>query len=629
MKPPVILKIFRSNQLIEVKQFVRDQIILGQDAEAQLVLKDAVVSPLHCLIENRANGYFILDLGSTTGTSKNGKQILDDPISSGDTIEVGPFKIQFFVGVPKLNTESVTTASTSPPAQSKVSIPENNLTSPPISSAVKETIIRPATTKIRSTTGTYAPESKEKDLNKIVKTSKGTAIQVLVTWKERVLSATTFKGNKKISIGSSGTVDVITPKGTVLMPSIFGNLSSGICQITAPSGGELFIVKQEQERKVDKSHTLQQEEVAKIVFLNGEVQVLVRYCEPTKLATPIPFLDLSMSEMAALFLSLVVVFLSYVVVSINLPKEVAEEKPIEPERIAEFVYNKVTPPPTPPDVRPPEPPKPPPPQRPKKVKVDETKPKQNAGAAAGQAAEVAPKDGKNKNKFTSIKQGGAVKITDAPAANAQSKDVNKQGLLGAFGGSGIRQKIDQAYSGTGSLLGASNQATGKTGQNENRGGDDIGSRFKDTGSGGKGTATEGIAGVGTKGKGSGQAGYGAGTGLGGKGNVNISIGGAGENWEGSIDREAVRRVIRSIQSQIRSCYERELRSNSSLEGKVVIQFEIMEQGRVRVAGTKSSTLNNSNVESCVAARIKDQRFPEPPTGQIAVVDFPFVFNKQQ
>ncbi|PIS11241.1 MAG: hypothetical protein COT73_04935, partial [Bdellovibrio sp. CG10_big_fil_rev_8_21_14_0_10_47_8] len=100
-------------------------------------------------------------------------------------------------------------------------------------------------------------------------------------------------------------------------------------------------------------------------------------------------------------------------------------------------------------------------------------------------------------------------------------------------------------------------------------------------------------------------------------------------WEGTIDREAVRRVIRSILNQIKSCYERQLRVNSGLEGKVVIQFEIMEQGRVRSSKTKSSTMGNATVESCVAARIREARFPEPPTGTIAVVDYPFVFGAQK
>ena len=68
--------------------------------------------------------------------------------------------------------------------------------------------------------------------------------------------------------------------------------------------------------------------------------------------------------------------------------------------------------------------------------------------------------------------------------------------------------------------------------------------------------------------------------------------------------------------------------DKSLEGKVVIRFLIEDQGRVRVATTKSTSLNNRQVEECVAARIKNAIFPEPPPGTVAEVDYPFVFGSQ-
>ncbi|MFN7262939.1 MAG: FHA domain-containing protein, partial [Pseudobdellovibrionaceae bacterium] len=111
MKSPIILRIFKGQQLIEVKQFDRDQVIFGHDAEVQLELNDESVSPIHCLIELRDSGYYLCDLGSATGTRKNGKPILDEPLSSGEYIEVGPFRIQFFVGVPKPKEAPQTAAS--------------------------------------------------------------------------------------------------------------------------------------------------------------------------------------------------------------------------------------------------------------------------------------------------------------------------------------------------------------------------------------------------------------------------------------------------------------------------------------------------------------------------------------
>ena len=102
MKAPIILRIFKNDQLVEVKQFDKEQIIFGHEADVTLV--DESVSPIHCLIELRDSGYYLCDMGSTSGTQKNGHRILDEPISSGDNIEIGPFRVQFFIGAPKPKT---------------------------------------------------------------------------------------------------------------------------------------------------------------------------------------------------------------------------------------------------------------------------------------------------------------------------------------------------------------------------------------------------------------------------------------------------------------------------------------------------------------------------------------------
>ena len=271
-----------------------------------------------------------------------------------------------------------------------------------------------------------------------------------------------------------------------------------------------------------------------------------------------------------------------------------------------------------------------------KTKGDPKKPEQKAQVAqqASRANEVKPKDSKLKAKmFTSTKQGGAVKTGNTAGANAQSKepDPSNSGLLAAFGSGGSRSKLDKAYSGTGELLGAGEKATGSSGFNENRAGDDLGSKFKDTGAGGKGTATAGIAGIGTKGRGTGMAEYGSGTGFGTKDSVSVQPGGAEEEFVGSIDREAVRRVVRSGIPSFKSCYEREYKKDSKLTGKVTIAWEIHEKGiamNVHVDKSKT-TINNTSVEECVRSRLATLRFPEPPAGSMAEVSFPFVFEGQK
>ena len=240
-------------------------------------------------------------------------------------------------------------------------------------------------------------------------------------------------------------------------------------------------------------------------------------------------------------------------------------------------------------------------------------------------------------KFTSVKQGGAVKIGQAAGGNAQSaqpKDVNKMGLFSAFGSGGVRSKLDQAYQGAGDILGNADKATGSTGMGENRDGDDLGSRFKDTGAGGKGTATEGIAGIGTKGRAGGTTSYGSTEGFGDKTSVAIVTGGSEEAFQGSIDKEAVRRRIKHNINLIRGCYNQELNrldkgGRRLLEGKIVLKWEIVDNGVAKNVRVASSTLNNQAIEKCIAERLATIVFPDPPKDTTAEVSYPFVFKNEQ
>ena len=253
---------------------------------------------------------------------------------------------------------------------------------------------------------------------------------------------------------------------------------------------------------------------------------------------------------------------------------------------------------------------------------------------AGRAAEVAPiPNSQNRpKKFTSTKQGGAIKLGEKAGANAQSdkKDLSKAGLFSAFGSGGSRAKLDPSYSGAGGILGQADKATGTSGMDSNRAGDDLGSKFKDTGAGGKGTATEGISGIGTKGRSTGQGMYGSADGFGDKTSVAVEPGDSEAQFVGTIDKEAVRRVIRHNQNEIRGCYVKELNRlerGKQVEGKVVMTWEIVSGGKAVNVRVRSSTLNNKAVENCLRDRIASYTFPDVPEGMTAEVSqYPFNFR---
>ena len=675
----MILRIFKNNQLLEVKQFDQNQIVLGQDAEVQLDLKGEGVSAIHCLIEMRDGGYYVSDLGSQTGTFKNGQAVLDSALSSGDEIGVGPYKIVFFFGVPKPATAapSAPLLTPKPPvskpimASSKPSSvePKKIISNIPSSGPKKEEPRTFSKPEIRGTfpkfsnskknKKTFAPPSDVKDLKNYLTPGKGSVVEVIVAWKERVLTTYHFKAQGLVRVGPGENYQVSLPISAISKGWPLIEISGGVrVAVTEEMGFELIhsqgrkdlaeVVKSGKGTKNPKGIfvRLDQSEMICLSLMGGKIQVFIRYAPQAPVVPLIPAFLLSGPELTAVVMAFVIAGLLAFYISVTTPIEDVAKTEEEMLRTAQIIFN--TPPKIPQVKPPPQEPQPPKPSEtpPEKVKVGEVKQeKQKQGqpspekkaaknALAGRAAEVAPiPNSKNRpKKFTSTKQGGALKLGEKAGANAQSdkKDLSKAGLFSAFGSGGSRAKLDPSYSGAGGILGQADKATGTSGMDSNRSGDDLGSKFKDTGAGGKGTATEGISGIGTKGRSTGQGLYGSADGFGDKTNVAVEPGDSEAEFVGTIDKEAVRRVIRHNQNEIRGCYVKELNRlerGRQIEGKVVMTWEIVAGGRAVNVKVKSSTLNNKAVENCLRDRIASYTFPDVPAGMTAEVSqYPFNFR---
>lgn len=739
MRSPVILRVFKNSQLVEVKQFDLDQIVIGHqagaDSSVQLDLASDDVSPIHCLIELRDSGYYICDLGSRTGTFKNGQAVLDEAIASGDEIQLGPYRIVFFVGVPKPKSAPAAVAKPVPPpapatpeapkaapapeakseakpaakeetvvAATPAAIPvarpaetpkpaESKSESKPepakasvskietkkpqsrsIADVVPEAKAAPGKPMIRSggdartarkkEAKTFAPPSEIRDLRDHLKPGKGNVVEVVVAWKERVIETHHFRRKGAYRVGPQDRDHIRLTSASVPRNWVLVDIG-GAVKVNVADAMEFEMVSVSQgRRKMDEclasgkatrtgngtAVRLDQNEM--ICLGLGEMNIFVRYAPQAPVVPMLPPLGLSGTELSGLITAVVLTALLAFYISATTPKDLNETQQEELTRTAQVIFNKPPDVPKPPEPPPPPPPPPkpetppPPPPPPVKAKVaDEKKEIQKKGApadkpaakaqTAGRAAEVAPiPNSQNRpKKFTSTRQGGAVKIGEQAGANANApaKDMTKVGLFSAFGGGGVRNKLDQAYTGAGDILGQADKATGAAGFGENRAGDDLGNKFKDTGAGGKGTATQGIAGVGTKGRGSGQAAYGSLDGLGSKTSVAIEPGGADEDFIGTIDREAVRRRVKHYLHEIRGCYVRELNrieKGQKLEGKVMVTWEIAAKGVARNVRIKSSTLGNSAVENCIKDRLASWSFPEPPVGMTAEVTYPFYLRQE-
>lgn len=94
--------------------------------------------------------------------------------------------------------------------------------------------------------------------------------------------------------------------------------------------------------------------------------------------------------------------------------------------------------------------------------------------------------------------------------------------------------------------------------------------------------------------------------------------------DGTVNAETVAGLIRGQLGGIRSCYERELRQNPALAGRLDVSFTLGSSGRI----TRSSTSGLSaapRVGSCVTGRLRGLVFPIPEGGSVDF-SFPFTFT---
>ena len=140
--------------------------------------------------------------------------------------------------------------------------------------------------------------------------------------------------------------------------------------------------------------------------------------------------------------------------------------------------------------------------------------------------------------------------------------------------------------------------------------------------GGGAGAAAGIGDLGTSGGGN--------VNLGEKGTANIRgrvADAAPEVESKDVDREALAKYVRSRKAAIQGCYEKELKRNPSLKGKVVVRFTITKLGRASEISIEEDTMGNDAVGGCIKTIIRGWVFPFKPEDDVPVA-YPFVFSAQ-
>jgi hypothetical protein len=96
---------------------------------------------------------------------------------------------------------------------------------------------------------------------------------------------------------------------------------------------------------------------------------------------------------------------------------------------------------------------------------------------------------------------------------------------------------------------------------------------------------------------------------------------------GRLAPGVIQRVVRQNFSHMRACYERGLKANPKLSGKITVRFVIALDGGVASAESKDADMPDPEVVHCVVSAMKSLVFPQPEGGVVNVV-YPIVFSSQ-
>jgi hypothetical protein len=109
----------------------------------------------------------------------------------------------------------------------------------------------------------------------------------------------------------------------------------------------------------------------------------------------------------------------------------------------------------------------------------------------------------------------------------------------------------------------------------------------------------------------------------------ISLKSGAADIDGDADKKAVQATIRNRMGALQSCYEKALRADAGLTGKIVYTITISVMGTVTNVQVGDDTLQDEGVKNCTVAKLKGWRFPTTPGAEASSdVTFSVVFSGQ-
>lgn len=652
MAVPLTLRVFKGDQLVAAKDYDRDIIKIGRLSSAHLCLDDEKVSRIHSVIEVSADGSLsIIDMGSVEGTFVNGKRVNKGSLSFGDQIRLGNTTIKIeqtglaptIAAVEPSSLDTVPTVVGPTPvvravaavATSAVQVPfaaapaassGSGLRAPAASSGSGVRPSAPPPAVLPPPVVPPPPPVEDEETGEVVRARPrrrtGTGpmgVELRFLWGDQMVGEFFLHPGteRRFSIGSAKGVDFEMGDGRLGGPR-FELVRSGkagvslrftgkmVGELQRRGGEEIMTLQQAKQRGLASdegdglSLTMTEDDFAWIDLGGVVVEV---FFQPAPRPVFVPFTEAI--DFTVMNIFLVCFFLAALFV-ISAANRDAEGEAFDDElnsnqaRIAKLLIK--------------------PPANQKNPILEKFEKRKEAGEIAqkhkGGEGAMGKKDGPKRSAHA------------APKGDPTNKDQARLLMAKVFGGNsggGISTVFGHQGLG-GELKSAMGQMFGAApGDAAGLGG--LGLRGSGSGGGGIGDSI-GIGGINTRGRGGGTEGYGSGVGaLGGKKDIDIGITSSEPMVVGSLDKELIRKVIHANRNQIRYCYESQLNRFPKLEGKVAIRFMITAQGSVSQSSVAQSTVNNAELEACVAGRVRMWNFPKPKGGGIVIVTYPFIFKQ--
>jgi TonB family protein len=628
MAIPLTLKVFKGATLVSSQDFARDIIKIGRLSSAHLRLDDEKVSRVHSVIEVAADGALsIIDMGSVEGTYVNGKRVNKGRISFGDEIRLGEttLRLENPAAVAAVNlAAAVASTDVAPAPVTQAPAPLPAQAAPVAIEAAPTPALDPstATTEQNATLPTEAQPPQAEPIAPVrtvrrSHTSGPLGVSLSFVWgDQRVGEFFLPPGQKKsFTVGSAEGVDFVMGDSRLGSPKLeilrTDGHTSTVC-FTGKMKGELIrdaetldleaVIESGKASREDAAYTLTLE--PDDVFWADLGGVTLEVCfQPVPKRVHVPLSE--SVDYRALNILLLMLFASsmFVIGALNRTGDeetFADELISDHDRLTKLI------------IKPPEP-------QPNRflAQLNDQKSRQQPKQPAQPST---PEPKKPIRKQTQPAVSNPTPATPKDSAQRLTKGLFTGGrsIASLFGPSGGNAELRNAMS---------NLRQVAMGPNGNPFG--MALRNGPGGPGSTGGSTIGLDAIRTPGRAGGNDGYGQKVpGLTGKESVDPTIAPVEFKVnDGSLDRELVRRVIQENKNQIRACFERLLNQDPDLNGKVQTQFTIGPDGRVLEAKVSQSTTGNSELDTCVASRVRLWVFPKPKGGGTVVVSYPFIFKQ--